>query len=184
MVSYVFPPPPVAALPIKGSDALFPVRRIFCVGRNYAEHAIEMGSDPTREPPFYFAKPADSVVINGADMPYPSVTKSLHHEMELVVAIGRGGRDISVADALSRVWGYCAGLDMTRRDITATVSRIIGPIAKPDKIQLVSGLPKTRSGKIMRRILRKIAENELDNIGDTSTLLDPAVVEEIKRGRK
>ena len=73
---------------------------------------------------------------------------------------------------------------MTRRDITATVSRIIGPIAKPDKIQLVSGLPKTRSGKIMRRILRKIAENELDNIGDTSTLLDPAVVEEIKRGRK
>jgi len=74
--------------------------------------------------------------------------------------------------------------EMTRRDITATVSRIIGPIAKPDKIQLVSGLPKTRSGKIMRRILRKIAENELDNIGDTSTLLDPAVVEEIKRGRK
>jgi acetyl-CoA synthetase len=73
---------------------------------------------------------------------------------------------------------------LTRRDITATVSRIIGPIAKPDKIQLVSGLPKTRSGKIMRRILRKIAENELDNIGDTSTLLDPAVVEEIKRGRK
>jgi fumarylpyruvate hydrolase len=117
MVSYVFPPPPVAALPIKGSDALFPVRRIFCVGRNYAEHAIEMGSDPTREPPFYFAKPADSVVINGADMPYPSVTKSLHHEMELVVAIGRGGRNIAVADALSHVWGYCAGLDMTRRDI-------------------------------------------------------------------
>jgi fumarylpyruvate hydrolase len=76
-----------------------------------------MGSDPTREPPFYFAKPADSVVINGADMPYPSVTKSLHHEMELVVAIGRGGRNISVADALSHVWGYCAGLDMTRRDI-------------------------------------------------------------------
>ncbi|MFO0197771.1 MAG: fumarylacetoacetate hydrolase family protein, partial [Alphaproteobacteria bacterium] len=105
MVSYVFPPPPVAALPIKGSDALFPVRRIFCVGRNYAEHAIEMGSDPTREPPFYFAKPADSVVINGANMPYPSVTKSLHHEMELVVAIGRGGRNIAAADALSHVWG-------------------------------------------------------------------------------
>ncbi|MFN9095268.1 MAG: fumarylacetoacetate hydrolase family protein, partial [Alphaproteobacteria bacterium] len=110
MVSYVFPPAPVAALPIKGSDTLFPVRRIFCVGRNYAEHAIEMGSDPTREPPFYFTKPADSVVINGADTPYPSVTKSLHHEMELVVAIGRGGRNIAVADALSHVWGYCAGL--------------------------------------------------------------------------
>ena len=117
MVSYVLPPPPVAAIPVKGSDALFPVHRIYCVGRNYAEHAIEMGSDPTREPPFYFAKPADAVVINGADMPYPSVTKSLHHEMELVVAIGKGGKNIPVAEALSHVWGYCCGLDMTRRDI-------------------------------------------------------------------
>ncbi len=117
MVSYVVAPPPVAAIPVKGSDAMFPVRRIFCVGRNYAEHAIEMGSDPTREPPFYFAKPADAVVINGADMPYPTVTKSLHHEMELVVAIGTGGKSIAVADALKHVWGYCAGLDMTRRDI-------------------------------------------------------------------
>ena len=117
MVSYVLPPPPVAAIPVKGSDAMFPVRRIFCVGRKYAEHAIEMGSDPTREPPFYFAKPADAVVINGADMPYPTVTKSLHHEMELVVAIGVGGKNIAVADALKHVWGYCCGLDMTRRDL-------------------------------------------------------------------
>lgn len=117
MPDYVIPPPAIAALPIKGSNAMFPIRRIFCVGRNYAEHAIEMGSDPTREPPFYFAKPADAVVIDGADMPYPPVTKSLHHEMELVVAIGTGGADIAVADALNHVWGYCAGLDMTRRDI-------------------------------------------------------------------
>ena len=117
MPNYVFPAPPQAVLPIKGSDAVFPVRRIFCVGRNYAEHAIEMGSDPTREPPFYFTKPADAVVTGGADMPYPSVTKSLHHEMELVVAIGVGGSDISIADALKHVWGYCSGLDMTRRDI-------------------------------------------------------------------
>lgn len=117
MSDYVFAPPAVAAVPIKGSSTLFPVRRIFCVGRNYAEHAIEMGSDPTREPPFYFTKPADALVINDADMPYPSVTKSLHHEMELVVAIGTGGADISVADALKHVWGYCCGLDMTRRDI-------------------------------------------------------------------
>jgi fumarylpyruvate hydrolase len=113
----VIPRPAMAWLPIKGSSQVFPVRRIYCVGRNYAEHAIEMGSDPTREPPFYFAKPADAVVINGADMPYPSVTKSLHHEMELVVAIGTGGSDIGVADALKHVWGYCCGLDMTRRDI-------------------------------------------------------------------
>lgn len=114
---FAIAPPPQAFLPIKGSGQVFPVRRIYCVGRNYAEHAIEMGSDPTREPPFYFAKPADAVVIDGADMPYPPVTKSLHHEMELVVAIGTGGADIAVADALNHVWGYCAGLDMTRRDI-------------------------------------------------------------------
>lgn len=117
MPDYVIPPPAISAVPIQGSSAMFPVRRIFCVGRNYAEHAIEMGSDPTREPPFYFTKPADALLINGADMPYPSVTKSLHHEMELVVAIGTGGKNIAVGDALKHVWGYCAGLDMTRRDI-------------------------------------------------------------------
>ena len=93
------------------------MRRIFCVGRNYAEHAREMGSDPDREPPFYFTKPADAVLVGGADLPYPPATKDLHHEMELVVAIGTGGRDIAESDALTHVWGYCAGLDMTRRDL-------------------------------------------------------------------
>ena len=117
MADYVIAPPAISAVPIQGSEKMFPVRRIFCVGRNYAEHAIEMGSDPTREPPFYFAKPADALVINDADMPYPSMSKSLHHEMELVVAIGTGGADIGVADALQHVWGYCCGLDMTRRDL-------------------------------------------------------------------
>jgi fumarylpyruvate hydrolase len=117
MSDYVIAPPVIAAVPIKGSSQMFPVRRIFCVGRNYAEHAIEMGSDPTREPPFYFAKPADALVVNDADMPYPPASKSLHHEMELVVAIGAAGADIAVADALKHVWGYCAGLDMTRRDL-------------------------------------------------------------------
>jgi fumarylpyruvate hydrolase len=117
MTDYVIAPPAIAAVPIQGSSQMFPVRRIFCVGRNYAEHAIEMGSDPTREPPFYFAKPADALVVNGADMPYPPMSKSLHHEMELVVAIGVGGANISTADALGHVWGYCCGLDMTRRDL-------------------------------------------------------------------
>jgi fumarylpyruvate hydrolase len=116
MADFVIPPPAQAFLPVAGGGR-FPVRRIFCVGRNYAEHAIEMGSDPTREPPFYFAKPADALVIDGADMPYPAATKSLHHEMELVVAIGTGGVDIAQADALTHVWGWCAGLDMTRRDL-------------------------------------------------------------------
>ncbi len=116
MADYVIPPPPVAAAPVAGGG-LFPVRRIFCVGRNYAEHAREMGSDPDREPPFFFTKPADSLVVGDADMPYPTETNSLHHEMELVVAIGTGGSDIAEEDALKHVWGYAAGLDMTRRDL-------------------------------------------------------------------
>jgi fumarylpyruvate hydrolase len=96
---------------------MFPVRRIFCVGRNYAAHAREMGADPEREPPFFFTKPADAVVVDGAGTPYPPATGKLHHEMELVVAIGRGGVDIPVADALAHVFGYAAGLDLTRRDL-------------------------------------------------------------------
>ena len=116
MSDFVIAPPAQASLPVRGGGS-FPVRRIFCVGRNYAEHAREMGSDPDREPPFYFTKPADAVLVGGADMPYPPATKDLHHEMELVVAIGTGGRDIAESDALTHVWGYCAGLDMTRRDL-------------------------------------------------------------------
>ncbi|UPG72850.1 fumarylacetoacetate hydrolase family protein [Roseomonas gilardii subsp. gilardii] len=116
MSDFVIAPPAQASLPVRGGGS-FPVRRIFCVGRNYAEHAREMGSDPDREPPFYFTKPADAVLVGGADLPYPPATKDLHHEMELVVAIGTGGKDIAESDALTHVWGYCAGLDMTRRDL-------------------------------------------------------------------
>jgi fumarylpyruvate hydrolase len=113
---FVIAPPSQASVPVRGGGR-FPVRRIYCVGRNYAEHAREMGHDPTRELPFYFMKPADALVLNGGDMPYPPATKDLHHEMELVVAIGTGGKDIAEADALKHVWGYAAGLDMTRRDV-------------------------------------------------------------------
>jgi fumarylpyruvate hydrolase len=116
MADYVIAPPPVAFVPVAGGGR-FPVRRIFCVGRNYAEHAREMGSDPDREPPFFFAKPADALLTGGADMPYPPASNSLHHEMELVVALGGGGASIAVAEALGHVWGYAAGLDMTRRDL-------------------------------------------------------------------
>jgi fumarylpyruvate hydrolase len=116
MVEYVIAPPAVASVPVEGGGA-FPVRRIFCVGRNYAEHAREMGSDPDRELPFFFCKPADALLTGGADMPYPPLSSSLHHEMELVVAIGTGGADIAEADALRHVWGYASGLDMTRRDL-------------------------------------------------------------------
>ena len=122
MSDYVIAQPKQAALPVKGGG-LFPVRRIFCVGRNYAEHTREMGGDPSREQPFYFTKPADAVVTGGADMPYPTQTADLHHEMELVVAIGTGGKDIAEADALKHVWGYAAGLDMTRRDLQAQAKK-------------------------------------------------------------
>ena len=114
--SFVIPAPSVVSVPVAGGGR-FPVRRIFCVGRNYAEHAREMGADPDRELPFFFCKPADALVTGGDDMPYPTKTSNLHHEMELVAAIGRGGADIAVADALDHVWGYAAGLDMTRRDL-------------------------------------------------------------------
>jgi fumarylpyruvate hydrolase len=108
-------------VPVAGSADSFPVRRIYCVGRNYAAHAREMGSDPDRDPPFFFCKPADAVVpvLPGTtvDLPYPSQTANYHHEVELVVAIGKRGRDIAAADAGSHVWGYTVGFDMTRRDL-------------------------------------------------------------------
>lgn len=111
--------PPIHTLAIAGRDARFPVNRVFCVGRNYAAHAREMGKDPDREPPFFFMKPASAVVDATApvQVPYPPKTKNYHHEIELVVAIGRGGRDIPLDQALQHVYGYAVGLDMTRRDL-------------------------------------------------------------------
>jgi 2-keto-4-pentenoate hydratase/2-oxohepta-3-ene-1,7-dioic acid hydratase in catechol pathway len=112
---------PQMTIPIAGASAVFPVRRIYCIGRNYAAHAREMGSDPTREPPFFFQKPADAVqcvaVGTVGDHAYPTLTKNYHYEVELVAALKTGGRDIAVADALSHVYGYTIGLDMTRRDL-------------------------------------------------------------------
>ena len=125
-MDYVISPPPVAAVPVRGGG-LFPVRRIFCVGRNYAAHAREMGHDPDREPPFFFTKPADAILTGGADMPYPPATKDLHHEVELVVAIGTGGANIPVEQAKSHIWGYAAGLDMTRRDVQGEAKKLGRP---------------------------------------------------------
>jgi fumarylpyruvate hydrolase len=116
-MSYEFAPPMAPTVEIAGGSARFPVHRIYCVGRNYAAHAREMGMDPEREPPFFFSKPADAVTANGAGVPYPPRTSNLHHEIELVVAIGEGGRDIPVANALAHVFGYAVGNDLTRRDL-------------------------------------------------------------------
>ena len=116
-MSYVFPPPSQPSVEITGRSERFPVHRIYCVGRNYAAHAREMGFDPDREPPFFFTKPADAVVPNNATIPFPSRTNNLHHEIELVVAIGKGGKNIAAASALDHVYGYAVGNDLTRRDL-------------------------------------------------------------------
>lgn len=120
-MNYVFKPAPTVSIPLADKSAEFPVRRIYCVGRNYAAHVREMGFDPSREPPFFFCKPADAIVVSPAFAPreiaYPSGTKEFHFEMELVVAIGAKGRNVSVEDAPNYIWGYAAGLDMTRRDL-------------------------------------------------------------------
>lgn len=119
-MQFAFPPAPQASLPIVDSTDRFPVHRIYCVGRNYAEHAKEMGFTG-REAPFFFMKPADAVVAPTGDapvqMPYPSLTSNLHHEIELVVAIGKGGKNIPASEAFAHIWGYAVGLDMTRRDL-------------------------------------------------------------------
>lgn len=117
MSKFVVPPPPMASVAVAGTEARFPVRRIFCVGRNYAAHAREMGRDPDREPPFFFLKPADAVVDDGATVPYPPETANFHYEIELVVAIGKDGRDIPIEQSLEHVFGYAVGIDLTRRDL-------------------------------------------------------------------
>jgi fumarylpyruvate hydrolase len=114
--TYVIPQPPQAAIPVAATGKYFPVRRLWCVGRNYVEHIKEMGQD-VREPPFFFAKPADAIVADGGTVPYPSLTKDMHHEVELVVALKSGGRNIATEKALACIYGYGVGIDLTRRDL-------------------------------------------------------------------
>lgn len=127
MTQFILPAPPTPSVAIQNSNARFAVRRIFCVGRNYADHAREMGNDPDREPPFFFTKPADAVVGDGVTLPFPMQTENLHHEAELVVAIGTGGTGIPVDQALNHVWGYATGNDLTRRDMQAMAKEMRRP---------------------------------------------------------
>lgn len=124
--SYLFPPCAPATLPIQGSSQLIPVHRIYCIGRNYEAHAVEMGHDPNKEPPFFFQKNADSLVVN-ADFPFPKQSQDVHHEVEMVVVIGKGGQSISVEQALDHVVGYAVGLDMTCRDLQAEAKKLGRP---------------------------------------------------------
>ncbi len=125
-MSFVFTPPPVVSVPVVGRSERFPVNRIYCVGRNYEEHAKEMGFTG-REPPFFFLKPANAIVVvntgETGSIPYPSLTKNFHHEIELVAAIGTGGKNIKAADALKHIFGYAVGLDMTRRDLQGEMKK-------------------------------------------------------------
>jgi len=126
-MDYVIAPPATPYLPVAGTGKVFPVHRIYCVGRNYAAHAIEMGHDPDREPPFFFQKNPDNLVINDGDFAYPPKSNDVHHEIEMVVALGKGGHDIAVGDALDCVWGYGVGLDMTRRDLQGECKKLGRP---------------------------------------------------------
>ncbi len=118
-MNFVIEPARQVVLTVNGSADVFPVGQIYCVGRNYADHAIEMGHDPNREAPFFFMKPAYAVLADGGQMQYPSLSSDVHHEVELVVALARGGEHVSVADAMALVFGYAVGIDMTRRDLQA-----------------------------------------------------------------
>jgi fumarylpyruvate hydrolase len=127
MTDYVFAPPPAPAIAVRGSSALFPARRVYCVGRNYAAHAVEMGHDPDREPPFFFMKTPDALLGDGGVFPYPPATSDVHYEVEMVVALSGGGRDIAEEDAQGLVFGYGVGIDFTRRDLQAEAKKLARP---------------------------------------------------------
>lgn len=184
-MSYVFPPPATSAVPVKGRAEQFPVHRIYCVGRNYAAHAREMGNNPDREPPFFFTKPADAIVQNHAHIPYPSRTSNFHHEIELVVAIGKGGRDIAAAQALDHVYGYAVGNDFTRRDLQTDAKDHGRPwdISKGfDRSAAISAItPAVQSGHLRSgRIWLKV-NGQLRQQGDLSDLIwsVPEVIAEL-----
>jgi fumarylpyruvate hydrolase len=164
-MDYVMAAPPVVSLPVEGDARRFPVRRVFCVGRNYAAHAREMGHDPEREPPFFFTKPADALVPGGGTIPYPPATKELHHEVELVAALGKGGADIPEAKALGHVFGYAVGIDLTRRDLQAEAKELRRPwdMAKAfDRSAPISALrPAARIGHPEASPIRLAVNGEL-----------------------
>ncbi|MFT4874709.1 fumarylacetoacetate hydrolase family protein [Congregibacter sp.] len=173
--SLVFQPPAVPRIPVTGQTTKFPVRRIFCVGRNYAEHAKEMGADPERDPPFFFTKPADAIVVNGADIPYPSATKNLHHEVELVIAIAQGGSDIPTHSALDHVYGYAVGNDLTRRDLQAEAKKSGRPwdTAKGfDQSAPISSIsPVSLCGHINMGKIYLEVNGEVRQLGDISDMI-------------
>ncbi len=185
--SLVVPAPPLTTLAVRGTTSRFPVHRVYCVGRNYAEHAIEMGHDPDREPPFFFLKSPDNLLADGADFPYPPETADLHHEVELVVALKAGGRNIPASRALDRVFGYAVGLDMTRRDLQAALKNAGRPweagkafehSAPCGELAPVSAIGHPTKGAIWLKV-----NGEIRQSGDVSQMIWklPEIIAELSR---
>ncbi len=174
-MGYVISPPPVPSLPVAGTNDTFPVRRIYCIGRNYAEHAIEMGHDPNKEPPFFFQKNPDNLLPEGQDFPYPPKTGDVHFEVELVVALKTGGTNIPVEQAMDHVFGYAVGLDMTRRDLQGEAKKLGRPweIGKAFEHSAPCGpiVPAETVGPLTRGAVTLEVNGELRQKGDINQMI-------------
>jgi len=175
MSEYVIEPFRQASVAVAGRDERFPVRRIFCIGRNYAAHAREFGNDPDRDPPFFFFKPADAVVDDGATIPFPPETDDLHYEGELVVALGIGGRNIPKDSALEHVWGYAVGNDLTRRDLQANAKEMRRPwdVSKGFDNSAPCGpiVPAAEVGSMAEGYIRSSVNGELRQDGNLNEMI-------------
>ena len=173
--NYVFAPPATVSVGVVGESARYPVRRIYCVGRNYAEHAREMGHDPDRELPFFFQKNPDNLLLNNQDFPYPTMTSNLHHEIELVVAMGQGGRDIPAVNALAHVYGYALGIDLTRRDLQNEAKKTGRPweIGKAfeHSAPMTDITPATKSGHLSKGAIWLKVNGEVRQQSDLTQLI-------------
>lgn len=174
-IQYVIEPVALPSLAVEGDTRRFAVNRIFCVGRNYADHAREMGHDPDREPPFFFMKPASAIVTDGADMQYPSLSNDVHHEIEMVVAIGKGGANIAADKALEHVYGYGVGLDMTRRDLQGVAKKMGRPWdtgkAFDQSAPCSALVPAAQCGHPAKGSVRLLVNGEVRQEGDLNQLI-------------
>ena len=172
---YVIDPVVQPSLPVAGDTRRFAVNRIYCVGRNYADHAREMGHDPDREPPFFFMKPASAIVTDGNNMQYPSLSNDVHHEIEMVVAIGRGGANIPADRALEHVYGYGVGLDMTRRDLQGEAKKMGRPWdtgkAFDQSAPCSALVPATKCGHPTQGLVRLLVNGEVRQEGNLNQLI-------------
>lgn len=175
MNDFVLPPHEAPSIPVAGTSSRFPVRRIYCVGQNYAAHAREMGQNPDRNPPFFFSKPADAVLSDGRDLPYPPQTGDLHYEAELIVAIGKAGRDINADAAKDHIWGYAAGVDFTRRDLQAEAKKSGRPwdMAKGFDHSAACGVLHSAKeiGEISHGAIRLSVDGEIKQDGDLRDMI-------------